>query len=79
MPSSTARPSVDERDESYDVVDANVRATFNVVAFARARGVRTIVNLSSIAVYGAPPAGPIGRAREQPRCGQRRPTAWPRC
>jgi nucleoside-diphosphate-sugar epimerase len=46
--------AVDEHDESYDVVDANVRATFNVVTFARARGVRTIVNLSSIAVYGAP-------------------------
>jgi len=46
--------AVDERDQSYDVVDANVRATFNVVAFARARGVKTIVNLSSIAVYGAP-------------------------
>jgi nucleoside-diphosphate-sugar epimerase len=45
---------VDERDESYDVVDANVHATFNLVAFARARGVKTIVNLSSIAVYGAP-------------------------
>jgi nucleoside-diphosphate-sugar epimerase len=45
--------AVEERDESYDVVDTNVRATFNLVAFARARGVRTIVNLSSIAVYGA--------------------------
>lgn len=44
---------VDEHDESYDVIDANVRTTFNLVAFARSRGVRTIVNLSSIAVYGA--------------------------
>jgi nucleoside-diphosphate-sugar epimerase len=49
---------VDEQDESYDVVDANVRATFNVVAFARARGARMIVNLSSIAVYGAPADAP---------------------
>jgi 2-alkyl-3-oxoalkanoate reductase len=48
---------VDEQDESYEVVDANVRATFNLVAFARARGVSTIVNLSSIAVYGAPAEG----------------------
>jgi nucleoside-diphosphate-sugar epimerase len=46
--------TVDEQDESYDVVDANVRATFNLVAFARARGVKIFVNLSSIAVYGAP-------------------------
>lgn len=45
--------TVDEQDESYDVVDANIRATFNLVAFARARGVRVFVNLSSIAVYGA--------------------------
>ncbi len=45
---------VNEQGKGYDVVDANVRATFNLVAFARARGVRTIVNLSSIAVYGAP-------------------------
>lgn len=53
---------VDEQDESYEVVDANVRATFNVVAFARAQGARMIVNLSSIAVYGAPPQAP--RVRE---------------
>ncbi len=46
--------AVNEQDESYDVVDANLHTTFNLVAFARARGVRTIVNLSSIAVYGAP-------------------------
>lgn len=45
--------AVEEQDESYDVVDANLRATFNLVAFARAQGVRTFVNLSSIAVYGA--------------------------
>jgi nucleoside-diphosphate-sugar epimerase len=46
--------AVNEQDASYDVVDANVRATFNLVAFARARGVKVFVNLSSIAVYGAP-------------------------
>jgi nucleoside-diphosphate-sugar epimerase len=46
--------AVDEQDETYGVVDANVHATFNLAAFARARGARAIVNLSSIAVYGAP-------------------------
>jgi nucleoside-diphosphate-sugar epimerase len=46
--------TVNEQDESYEVVDANIRATFNLVAFARARNVKTFVNLSSIAVYGAP-------------------------
>jgi nucleoside-diphosphate-sugar epimerase len=46
---------VDERDDSYEVLDANVRMSFNLATFARARGVKRIVNLSSIAVYGAAP------------------------
>jgi nucleoside-diphosphate-sugar epimerase len=45
--------AVEEDNESYDVLDANLRATFNLVAFARARGAKMFVNLSSIAVYGA--------------------------
>ncbi len=46
--------AVDETDNGYEVVDANLHTTFNLVEFARARGVKTVVNLSSIAVYGAP-------------------------
>lgn len=46
---------VDERDASYAVLDANLRVTFNVAEHARARSVKRIVNLSSIAVYGARP------------------------
>jgi len=45
--------AVDERDGGYGVVDDNVRAAFNLLALARDRGVKTIVNLSSIAVYGS--------------------------
>jgi len=46
--------AVDEREEGYRVIDDNLRAAFHLLALARARGVKTIVNLSSIAVYGSP-------------------------
>lgn len=45
--------AVHERDESYAVVDDNLRVAFNLAALARERGTRVVVNLSSIAVYGA--------------------------
>jgi UDP-glucose 4-epimerase len=56
--------AVDEHAEGYTIVDDNLRAVFNLVALARARGVRTIVNLSSIAVYGSSleAAGPIAES-----------------
>jgi nucleoside-diphosphate-sugar epimerase len=45
--------AVQERDDSYAVVDDNLRLAFNVAALARRRGTAVVVNLSSIAVYGA--------------------------
>lgn len=58
--------AVDEHAEGYDIVDDNLRAAVNLLALARARGARTIVNLSSIAVYGSSSAVPGAVAESAP-------------
>jgi UDP-glucose 4-epimerase len=47
---------VDERSEGFGVVDENLRLAYHAVEGALNAGARTIVLLSSVAVYGTPPS-----------------------
>lgn len=51
--------NVDERSAGFDVIEANARLTYNAVRSALEVGARTIVLLSSTAVYGTPPRAPV--------------------
>jgi len=46
--------NVDERAVGFSIVDSNLRITFHVAEFARKAQTSAFVNLSSVAVYGAP-------------------------
>jgi nucleoside-diphosphate-sugar epimerase len=50
-----AAAEVDQTTQSFEVIDANVRTSYNVARFAAAAGARWLINLSSSTVYGVPP------------------------
>jgi nucleoside-diphosphate-sugar epimerase len=47
---------IDERTDGFEVVDANLRLAYHAITGALKAGARTIVLLSSVAVYGTPPS-----------------------
>ena len=56
---------VDEQDTSFDVINQNLKTTFNLLKYAGACSANSFINLSSIAVYGRPkPTGIISETHE---------------